>query len=343
MQMYYFFVLVMLIVAAPAVFARAARRGRLVRGRDYTRARARERPLLDESRRDRLDPRRLPARVRAPGRAHPSAAGREGRHPADRQRDRRGARRGGRDRAGASRTCLRSTTHLSGSRSSSPRTRRADGTDAIVEELGRRERRVRLLPCPRGGKVNAQNLAVRRTIRRDRRVLGRERDLGARRAPPARPQLRRPRRRVRLRPARARGSRTGRTARAPTGATRSGCASRSRCSGSITGGNGAIYALRRNDYVEVDPRFGHDLSLPYLMVQRGRRAVYEREARRVREALARPRGRVPAQGADVRALLADPASGEDARATSSRALSRRARLASRAPLRQRPRCTSACS
>ncbi len=48
--------------------------------------------------------------------------------------------------------------------------------------------------------------------------------------------------------------------------------------GSITGGNGAIYALNRADYVEVDPRFGHDLALPYLMVQRGRRAVYEREA-----------------------------------------------------------------
>jgi len=45
--------------------------------------------------------------------------------------------------------------------------------------------------------------------------------------------------------------------------------------GSITGGNGSIYALRRSDYVEVDPRFGHDLSLPYLMVQHGRRAVYE--------------------------------------------------------------------
>ena len=45
--------------------------------------------------------------------------------------------------------------------------------------------------------------------------------------------------------------------------------------GSVTGGNGSIYALRRADYVEVDPRFGHDLSLPYLMVQRGRRAVYE--------------------------------------------------------------------
>jgi cellulose synthase/poly-beta-1,6-N-acetylglucosamine synthase-like glycosyltransferase len=44
---------------------------------------------------------------------------------------------------------------------------------------------------------------------------------------------------------------------------------------SITGGNGSIYAVRRSDYAEVDPRFGHDLSLPYLMVQRGRRAVYE--------------------------------------------------------------------
>jgi cellulose synthase/poly-beta-1,6-N-acetylglucosamine synthase-like glycosyltransferase len=45
--------------------------------------------------------------------------------------------------------------------------------------------------------------------------------------------------------------------------------------GSVTGGNGSIYAVRRSDYVEVDSRFGHDLALPYLMVQRGRRAVYE--------------------------------------------------------------------
>jgi cellulose synthase/poly-beta-1,6-N-acetylglucosamine synthase-like glycosyltransferase len=48
--------------------------------------------------------------------------------------------------------------------------------------------------------------------------------------------------------------------------------------GSVTGGNGSIYAVRRADYVEVDPRFGHDLSLPYLMVQHGRRAVYEPSA-----------------------------------------------------------------
>jgi len=45
--------------------------------------------------------------------------------------------------------------------------------------------------------------------------------------------------------------------------------------GSVTGGNGSIYAVRRSDYAEVDSRFGHDLSLPYLMVQRGRRAVFE--------------------------------------------------------------------
>ncbi len=48
--------------------------------------------------------------------------------------------------------------------------------------------------------------------------------------------------------------------------------------GSVTGGNGSIYAVRRSDYVEVDPRFGHDLALPYLMVQRGRRAVYDPDA-----------------------------------------------------------------
>jgi cellulose synthase/poly-beta-1,6-N-acetylglucosamine synthase-like glycosyltransferase len=48
--------------------------------------------------------------------------------------------------------------------------------------------------------------------------------------------------------------------------------------GSVTGGNGSVYAVRRSDYVEVDPRFGHDLSFPYVMVQRGRRAVYVPDA-----------------------------------------------------------------
>jgi cellulose synthase/poly-beta-1,6-N-acetylglucosamine synthase-like glycosyltransferase len=47
---------------------------------------------------------------------------------------------------------------------------------------------------------------------------------------------------------------------------------------SMTGSNGAIYAVRRGAYREVDPRFGHDLSFPYLMVQNGYRAVYEPRA-----------------------------------------------------------------
>jgi len=48
---------------------------------------------------------------------------------------------------------------------------------------------------------------------------------------------------------------------------------------SMTGSNGAIYAVRREAYRDVDPRFGHDLSFPYLMVQNGYRAVYEPSAR----------------------------------------------------------------
>ena len=48
---------------------------------------------------------------------------------------------------------------------------------------------------------------------------------------------------------------------------------------SITAGNGAIYALRRSDYIEQeDVRSGHDFALPYQLAQRGRRAVYEPEA-----------------------------------------------------------------
>jgi cellulose synthase/poly-beta-1,6-N-acetylglucosamine synthase-like glycosyltransferase len=48
--------------------------------------------------------------------------------------------------------------------------------------------------------------------------------------------------------------------------------------GSVTAGNGPIYAVRRSDWEDVEPWCGHDLGLPYLMVQRGRRAVYDPEA-----------------------------------------------------------------
>jgi hypothetical protein len=48
---------------------------------------------------------------------------------------------------------------------------------------------------------------------------------------------------------------------------------------SVTAGNGAIYATRRADYLVVDPVMGHDLSFPFNMVKRGRRAVYAPLAR----------------------------------------------------------------
>jgi len=43
--------------------------------------------------------------------------------------------------------------------------------------------------------------------------------------------------------------------------------------GSITAGNGAIYATRRESYIVVDPIMGHDLSFPFNMVKRGWRAI----------------------------------------------------------------------
>ncbi len=42
---------------------------------------------------------------------------------------------------------------------------------------------------------------------------------------------------------------------------------------SITAGNGAIYATRRDSYIVVDPIMGHDLSFPFNMVKRRWRAV----------------------------------------------------------------------
>lgn len=49
--------------------------------------------------------------------------------------------------------------------------------------------------------------------------------------------------------------------------------------GSITAGNGAIYATRREAYLQVDPVMGHDLSFPFNLVKRGWRAVYVPAAR----------------------------------------------------------------
>jgi len=149
-----------------------------------------------------------------------------------------------------------------------------DRTNELVEAVAAREPRVRLLDCPRGGKVAAQDRAVRETTS-DVVAFS---DANATWAPDALrhlvanladPDVAYVCGRLRLEDA--------------TGSNREGLYWRyelwlreqeSRL-GSITGGNGSIYALNRGDYVEVDPRWGHDLAFPYRMVQAGRRAVYE--------------------------------------------------------------------
>jgi len=43
---------------------------------------------------------------------------------------------------------------------------------------------------------------------------------------------------------------------------------------SVTAGNGAIYAVRASDYLEIDDLYSHDLELPHEMVKRGKLALY---------------------------------------------------------------------
>jgi len=152
-----------------------------------------------------------------------------------------------------------------------------DRTDEIVEAIAAREPRVRLLRCPRGGKVEAQNRGVRET---SGEVVAFS-DANALWAPDALAKL------VRNFADPDVGYVCGRASYESSGGTnREGVYWRfelwlrkqESALGSITAGNGAIYAVRREDYVEIDATFGHDLGFPYTMVQRGRRAVYDPEA-----------------------------------------------------------------
>jgi cellulose synthase/poly-beta-1,6-N-acetylglucosamine synthase-like glycosyltransferase len=152
-----------------------------------------------------------------------------------------------------------------------------DGTDDLVERFAADHEHVRLLRCPRGGKVAAQNRAVRET----RGEILAFSDANAQWKPDALRKLVR-----NFADPDVAYVCGGHFYEAADGTNREGLywrfeawlrRSESRL-GSITGGIGPIYAVRRTDYVEVDPRFGHDLALPYLMVQRGRRAVFEPEA-----------------------------------------------------------------
>jgi cellulose synthase/poly-beta-1,6-N-acetylglucosamine synthase-like glycosyltransferase len=152
-----------------------------------------------------------------------------------------------------------------------------DRTDALVEAVAAREGRVRLLTVPRGGKTVAQDRAVRATVGTilafsDANALWRADALRKLVRNFADPHV-----------AYVCG---GHFYEPAAGTNREGVYSRfenwlrrneSRF-GSLTAGVGPIYAVRREDYVELDPRFGHDLALPYVLAQRGRRAIVDPEA-----------------------------------------------------------------
>ena len=162
-----------------------------------------------------------------------------------------------------------------------------DRTDAIVDEIAAREPRVRLLRCPREGKVAAQHRSVRET---SSDVLAFT-DANTEWKPDALRML------VRNLADPEVGYVCGQLRlESPDGANLEGLYWRyevwvreqeSACS-SITAGNGAIYAVRREAYVEDDPKFGHDFGFPYLMEQAGRRAVYEPEAVAVEKPASEP-------------------------------------------------------
>jgi cellulose synthase/poly-beta-1,6-N-acetylglucosamine synthase-like glycosyltransferase len=147
-----------------------------------------------------------------------------------------------------------------------------DGTDEIVQ--GFAERGVELVRAPRGGKVNAQNVAVRSLAGVDVVAFS---DANCQWQPDALRELVAP-----LADARVAYVCGRLQLRSPEGTNQEGAywryetwlRARESLVHSVTGGNGSIYAVRRDRYEEVDPRFGHDLSFPYLMVKRGFRAVY---------------------------------------------------------------------
>ena len=153
-----------------------------------------------------------------------------------------------------------------------------DRTNEIVRELAERFEAVELLECERAGKATAQNVAVARS---DAEVVAFS-DANSRWEPDALRKL------VRSFADPEIGYVCGQLRlESPDGVNQEGLYWRyelwqresESTIGSITAGNGAIYAVRRSDYLGFDdPRIGHDFGLPFRLVQRGRRAVYDSEA-----------------------------------------------------------------
>jgi glycosyltransferase involved in cell wall biosynthesis len=151
----------------------------------------------------------------------------------------------------------------------------SDRTDEIVAGVAATDARARLLRCPRVGKVGAVNLAARGAASE---VLAFS-DANTTWARDALAKL------VRSFADPEVGYVCGRLELEPSGGTNRESVywryelwlrEQESALGSITCGNGAIYAVRREDYVE--DRFGHDLGFPHRMVKRGRRAVYDSDA-----------------------------------------------------------------
>ena len=137
-----------------------------------------------------------------------------------------------------------------------------------------------MLELPRGGKIRAQDAAVRRA----RGELVAFSDANAFWAPDAlrrldRARSRRPGGRLRVRPGVVRQRRRGTNQEGLYWRYEMALRALESRLPSVTGGNGAIYATRRDAYIEVDPIMGHDLSFPFNMVKRGWRALYAPDAR----------------------------------------------------------------
>jgi len=150
-----------------------------------------------------------------------------------------------------------------------------DATDDVVARIAEREPRVRLVRGARAGKVAAQDRAVRETTAE----IVAFSDANSRWAPDTLAKL-------------VRGLADPEVAyvcgklvlERPDGTNREGAYWRyelwlresESALGSITGGNGAVYAMRRTDYVP-NP-WGQDLGQPVETVKRRKRAVYDPDA-----------------------------------------------------------------
>jgi cellulose synthase/poly-beta-1,6-N-acetylglucosamine synthase-like glycosyltransferase len=151
-----------------------------------------------------------------------------------------------------------------------------DGTRAIVEDFA--EKGVRLLELPRGGKIAAQNAAVEATKSEvlafsDANSLWERDALRLLVRNLADPDI---------------GYVCGqlRLVHGGDGENQEGLywsfelwlrEQESAC-GSITAGNGAIYAVPRSAFLQLEPGHGHDMGLPFRLRRRGLRSVYEPEA-----------------------------------------------------------------